>query len=257
MKMVSGKVVGIVIATIVAGALGYELTRKTSASTGPLSVGITEKIISQGAYVGIPIPRFGLYDFQAESVTAFAGSTIQFTATAAGGVSPYTYAWTFGDGGTGSGNPASHTFTTGGSFTVTVTVTDTVGNTANGTDTVTISTLITPSLTCTSPPFAQEGTVVTVSGFLKNTSTGAGISGETVAFLAAVPGGSPITIGTAPTNSTGLASVSYTVPSSGPTGNWTFYASFGGDSANGLTAVAPNPTSVTDVYAPLTVTVGP
>lgn len=56
--------------------------------------------------------------------------TIQFTASVAGGEVPMTYAWDFGDGGTGSGQSTSHTYNTPGSFTVKVTVTDAGSHTA-------------------------------------------------------------------------------------------------------------------------------
>ena len=40
------------------------------------------------------------------------------------------YAWTFGDGGTGSGRRPHHTYTTAGTFTATLKVTDNAGATA-------------------------------------------------------------------------------------------------------------------------------
>jgi PKD repeat protein len=40
------------------------------------------------------------------------------------------FAWTFGDGGTGSGASTSHTYTTAGTFTATLKVTDNAGATA-------------------------------------------------------------------------------------------------------------------------------
>ncbi len=54
------------------------------------------------------------------------GDTVTFTAAVIGGVAPYTYAWKFGDGSTGSGNPATHVYnvTTTTTFTVTLTVKD-------------------------------------------------------------------------------------------------------------------------------------
>jgi len=48
------------------------------------------------------------------------------------------YAWTFGDGGTGTGVTASHTYATGGTFTVTLTVTDNRGGTATTSQDVTV-----------------------------------------------------------------------------------------------------------------------
>jgi PKD repeat protein len=61
------------------------------------------------------------------------GEPVNFTATVVGGTPPYTFAWVFGDGGTG-GNLSSitHVFTTNGPFTTVVTVRDAVGGAAHG-----------------------------------------------------------------------------------------------------------------------------
>jgi PKD repeat protein len=53
---------------------------------------------------------------------------VAFQVTAAGGAGPpYAYAWTFGDGGTGSGSPVDHTYASAGNYTANVTVTDSIG----------------------------------------------------------------------------------------------------------------------------------
>jgi hypothetical protein len=70
--------------------------------------------------------------------TADAGQSLSFTCTAAGGVSPYSYAWTFGDGGTDVGQTVGHTYSPTGSMTVTCTVTDSTSATASGTTSVLI-----------------------------------------------------------------------------------------------------------------------
>jgi serine protease len=49
------------------------------------------------------------------------------------------YAWTFGDGATGSGVNASRTYAAAGTYSVTLTVTDTVGQTATKTASVTVT----------------------------------------------------------------------------------------------------------------------
>jgi hypothetical protein len=76
------------------------------------------------------------------------GQNVNFvvSATAPNG-DPLTYAWTFGDGGAGTGMAASHAFTAGGVYTVQVVVADTVTNlSTSGSIPVTISTATDPSL---------------------------------------------------------------------------------------------------------------
>jgi PKD repeat protein len=60
------------------------------------------------------------------------GRPVNFSISATGGATPYTYAWTFGDGGTG-GNLANitHIYTTNGPFVAIAIVTDAAGESAN------------------------------------------------------------------------------------------------------------------------------
>jgi hypothetical protein len=55
------------------------------------------------------------------------GQAIAFSALASGGVQPYSYTWTFGDGGIGTGQNISHTYQKAGSYTTTLTLTDASG----------------------------------------------------------------------------------------------------------------------------------
>lgn len=65
---------------------------------------------------------------------------VAFTSSASGGTPPYTMDWNFGDGSAHSSaaNP-SHTYTTGGTFTATLTATDGASHTASRTFTVTVT----------------------------------------------------------------------------------------------------------------------
>lgn len=99
-----------------------------------------------------------------------AGVTVTFSSTPTGGVAPYTYAWKFGDGGTGSGAAPTHSYASSGTFTVNVTLTDAVGVTANASVTVTINPALAASVT--SAPSAP-------------------VTGATVYFNATASGGTP------------------------------------------------------------------
>jgi hypothetical protein len=56
----------------------------------------------------------------------FVGDLVTFNATA-GGTEPIGYAWTFGDGGIGSGASATHTYTAAGDYSVTMTASNGCG----------------------------------------------------------------------------------------------------------------------------------
>src|SRR5437867_12876763 len=64
-------------------------------------------------HVATPTPSF---TFSPSSPTV--GQAVTFTGSASGGTSPYSFAWNFGDGVTGTGSTVTHAYTTSGSFTV-------------------------------------------------------------------------------------------------------------------------------------------
>jgi hypothetical protein len=66
----------------------------------------------------------------APSTSATTGSSLTFSAVASGGAGgPYNYTWTFGQGATGYGATVHHTYTSTGSVTPTLVVTDRLGAT--------------------------------------------------------------------------------------------------------------------------------
>jgi len=98
------------------------------------------------------------------------GQTISFTASANGGVSPYTYSWIFGDGSNGSGQNTSHVYTIGGQYNVILTTTDSSSNKVTTSQSLTVSASLT-------------------AGF--NYSPSSPSSGQAVLCTATVSGGTP------------------------------------------------------------------
>jgi len=96
---------------------------------------------------------------------------VSFTTTVSGGLEPYTYSWAFGDSGTSTQKSPTHTYTTPGTFTATLTVQD---------SSPTIKTKsVTTSLTITSPAL-----ITTISA-----SPTSGLAPLSVSFTSTVSGG--------------------------------------------------------------------
>jgi len=78
-------------------------------------------------------------------------TTVQFTDTSTN--SPTSWMWTFGDGGTSTLKNPSHTYTTAGSYTVSLTVTNSGGsNTLTRTNYITVTSAIPPNASFTGSP---------------------------------------------------------------------------------------------------------
>ena len=88
--------------------------------------------------------------------TISVGQSVNFQSEVTFGTSPYTYQWDFGGGATDSTvqNPGSTTFSTEGTYTVNLTVTDSTGATTQDSVIVTVQSSSTLSASITSPSSA-------------------------------------------------------------------------------------------------------
>src|SRR5206468_4845564 len=74
-----------------------------------------------------------------------AGQATTFEGAGSGGKPPYSYSWNFGDSTFGAGQTTMHTYPADGIYTVTLTVTDSLGTTAQFSQEITVN----PGLTIT------------------------------------------------------------------------------------------------------------
>jgi PKD repeat protein len=178
-------------------------------------------------------------DFTYSPAAPSVGEMVTFTATALGGTGPYSYSWTFGDGGAGQGQIVSRPYASPGTFTVILTVTDI----AQRSTTVSKSIVITPVL---------------AAGFTFSPTNP--VIEEVVTFTATASGGTPPytigwTFGDGGTGTGGTATHAYASP-----GN--FIVSVRVDDSVGHTVTVSKPIPVSPLlrtdftYIPLDPVVG-
>ncbi|UCE20544.1 MAG: PKD domain-containing protein, partial [Gemmatimonadota bacterium] len=106
-------------------------------------------------------------DFSAVPTSGCAPLTVQFTDETTGGntSSPYTYSWTFGDGGTSFDQNPLYTYNTAGTYTVTLEVTDESSNTDSETKTNYITVYAVPIASASSnSPVCEDETIELTGG---------------------------------------------------------------------------------------------
>src|SRR5213594_1538044 len=122
----------------------YSVTTTVTDSTGKIATSSRSVTVSQ--------PSALTASFAYAPSVPVSGQSVAFTGTASGGTSPYSYSWSLA-GTSKTGNPVSQSFTNG-TYTISLTVTDTAGKT----------TTISQSLTVL-PPSTSSGSVPTLIGW--------------------------------------------------------------------------------------------
>ncbi|HEV2376909.1 MAG TPA: PKD domain-containing protein [Streptosporangiaceae bacterium] len=116
--------------------------------TDSLGLGTFPMTTADQAALGDPLEDFWIQGSTPLSATASgtpktgnAPLNVSFTGSATGGTAPYTYKWDFGDGSTSTAQNPAHTYSNAGTYTATLTVTDSASpaNTATAKVTTTVN----------------------------------------------------------------------------------------------------------------------
>src|SRR5207245_992095 len=135
-------------AKVAGGATNPNTQSHTYAAKGTFTVRVnvtdaSAKLATASATItitGTPL----VLTFTTAPTTGTVGTSVSFTAQAAGDTAPYTFSWNFGDGtanvsgGTTNPNTQSHTYHVKGTYTVKVNVTDANGAKQTASSTITI-----------------------------------------------------------------------------------------------------------------------
>src|SRR3989454_63400 len=133
-----------------AGSYTTALTVKDSST--PLRTATSQKTV---AVTSPPPPISVTFTLNPSSLDA--GQSISFTASAFGGAPPYSYSWSYGDGSAGTGLRVNHTYNSDGTYQVTLTVADSLGNTGTWVAPVVVGTAPLQDGFTYSPTSPQQG----------------------------------------------------------------------------------------------------
>lgn len=107
-----------------------------------------------------PTPLSGSFTYSPTSPST--GTTVSFTAKALGGAPSYNFNWDFGDGTTARGPTETDSYNQGGSYVVTLTVSDAANNAVTIQRTVTVTDPL-PNLSgnlTVTPQYLKQGTTI-------------------------------------------------------------------------------------------------
>ena len=145
-----------------AGAFNVVLTVKDSGS--PQQTASSQQSVTASNPAPSPLTSSFTYSPSSPNV----GQTVSFSASASGGTQPYNHTWSFGDGSTGTGATVTHSYSSAGTFTVILKVTDS-GSPRQGSNSQQSLTVVSspPALSASlsySPTSPQAGQTITFTG---------------------------------------------------------------------------------------------
>jgi PKD repeat protein len=122
----------------VAAATSFNV-KVTAQETAPAAVSKIQEVGTSSIIINPPAAPL-VPDFTFDPSNPTAGKPVTLTDVTTGGTQPYTLAWDFGDSSAvGSGSPVSHAYAAKGSYSVSLSVTDSAARTASVTKTVVVT----------------------------------------------------------------------------------------------------------------------
>jgi hypothetical protein len=131
--------------------------------------------------------------------TGYVGTALSFIGTAKNGTGPETYLWTFGDGTSSTGYlNTNHAYSSPGTYTVTLKVTDALGDVATSTSQVTIKSSTPTAKISGAPATSPAGTAITLTGSATDLNPAETAAGFTYAWTV-TSSGTTVSTGTGST----------------------------------------------------------
>src|SRR2546425_1895555 len=192
------------------------------------------------------------------------GQAVTFTGTASGGTSPYAFDWSFGDGATGTGNPAIHSYSTTRTFNAQLTVHDSASATAAASHSLTVTQPATPDFSISSSPSSfSVATGASSASTITLTSIGA-FAGTITLSPTISPSGPTVSVNpnnvTVSAGGSGTSTLTVSTQSTTPLGNYTVIVTGSSGSLSHSTTILVAVTTVSDFSisgSPTSITIPP
>lgn len=104
-----------------------EFTLHVTVTDADQNVATIQRVISIGEAVPPPPPAPLAVEITSSAASVAPRHTVSFSAQVTGGTAPYTYEWSFGDGGTATAGAVNHAWMLAGTYVVQLTVSDSMG----------------------------------------------------------------------------------------------------------------------------------
>jgi PKD repeat protein len=151
-----------------------------------------------------PPPEPPVASFNGSPTNGIAPLTVNFTDTSTG--QPASWEWTFGDGGTSTAQNPSHTYTTAGTYSVSLKVTNSLGNnTLTKTNYITV-TPPPPDFTISTSPARQTVSRGGSTSYAITITPRNGFTGQVTLSVSGQPGGASTSFSVNPVNGSSTAS---------------------------------------------------